>query len=150
MLRISPYKGSRDHKVKRLGRGVSSGIGGRSTRGTKGQNARKSGTVRLGFEGGQMPLYRKVGKYGFNNYEFRRNVKAVNIKILNNYKDVKLFDKEFLLSKGIIKKKDKYLKFIGNETEIKGSVFHADFYSEGALEILKSNKNTINYIVKKQ
>jgi large subunit ribosomal protein L15 len=65
-------KGSRGHKVKR-GRGFGCGFGKTNGRGTKGQNSRKSGGVRLGFEGGQTPLYRRLPKFGFNNYNFTTN-----------------------------------------------------------------------------
>lgn len=100
MLNISPHPGSRNHKVKRVGRGFSSGIGKTCTRGTKGQKARKSGNVRLGFEGGQMPLYRKVGKYGFNNFEFKTPIKAINIKTLESLKDIKEINRDVLLKLG--------------------------------------------------
>lgn len=120
MFNISPQKGARDHKRKRVGRGFSSGIGGRSTRGTKGQNARKSGNVRLGFEGGQMPLYRKVGKYGFNNFAFEKKIKAINIRDLEYFKDTKEFTLEVLLALRVIHKKDKHIKFIGNSCSLEG------------------------------
>lgn len=146
MLKISPYKGARDHKSKKVGRGFSSGIGKTCTRGTKGQNARKSGTVRLGFEGGQMPIYRKVGKYGFNNYEFRTPVKAINIRLLESLKDIKEINREILLEIGWIKRKDKFIKFIGNETKLKEIKIEAHAFSKKAEEALKANKNIVSYI----
>ncbi|GCE63959.1 50S ribosomal protein L15 [Candidatus Mycoplasma haematohominis] len=146
MLKISPYKGARGHKVKRVGRGFSSGIGKTCTRGTKGQNARKSGTVRLGFEGGQMPLYRKVGKYGFNNYEFRTPIKAINIRQLESLKDIKEIDREILLKIGWIKKKDKLVKFIGDKTQLKGINIKAHAFSKKAAEVLKANGNIVSFI----
>jgi large subunit ribosomal protein L15 len=74
-------KGSRGHKEKR-GRGFGTGFGKTNGRGTKGQNSRKSGHVRLGFEGGQTPLYRKTPKIGFNNYQFANNYSVVTLKQL--------------------------------------------------------------------
>lgn len=148
MLKISPYKGSRNHKSKRVGRGFSSGMGKTCTRGTKGQNARKSGNVRLGFEGGQMPLYRKVGKYGFNNYEFRTPIKAINIKKLESLKNVKKIDREVLLEAGFIKKTDKFVKFIGHETNIKGISCEVHACSRKAEEALKNNQNIVQIVNK--
>ncbi|AEW45920.1 50S ribosomal protein L15 [Mycoplasma haemocanis str. Illinois] len=146
MLLISPIKGSRDHKKKRVGRGFSSGMGGRSTRGTKGQKARKSGNVRLGFEGGQMPLYRKVGKYGFNNYVFEKKIKSVNIRDLNYFKDVKEFTLEVFMKLGIVNKRDRYIKLIGNQVELEGVSVWAHSYSKGAKAALESSKNIVNLI----
>lgn len=136
-------KGSRDHRVKRVGRGFGSGIGGRSTRGTKGQNARKSGGVRLGFEGGQMPLYRKVGKYGFNNYNFEKKIKAINLNKLDLHKDVKEFTLDVLVALRLAKKNDKFIKFIGNISDLKNATIHAHAFSKGAREILEKNSNSL-------
>jgi large subunit ribosomal protein L15 len=72
-------KGARGHKRKTYGRGFGSGIGKTGGKGTKGQKQRKSGHVRLGFEGGQTPIYRKVPKVGFNNYNFRKQYNIVTI-----------------------------------------------------------------------
>ena len=66
-------EGSSNHKPKRVPRGIGSGMGKTSTRGTKGQKARKSGMVSIGFEGGQTPLYRRIPKVRFNNYDFAKN-----------------------------------------------------------------------------
>jgi len=82
-------KGSRDNKVKTLGRGYGSGMGKRSTRGQKGQHARKSGNVRQGFEGGQTPLYRKVPKVGFNNVNFNTKPVVLTLEQVKNLKEVK-------------------------------------------------------------
>lgn len=149
MLIISPYKGARGHRKKRVGRGFSSGIGKTCTRGTKGQNARKSGCVRLGFEGGQLPLYRKVGKYGFNNYEFRRRIKAINIKDLDKFEGVDFFDRAKFMECGLVGKKDEYVKLIGDKTKLSGITFEVDFCSKNAERVLKENKNVINFVNKK-
>mgnify|MGYP004445468711 CR=1 FL=1 len=75
-------KGSRGHKRRTYGRGFSSGLGKTSGRGQKGQHSRKSGNVRIGFEGGQTPIYRKIPKVGFNSYNFRTNYNVVNIDMI--------------------------------------------------------------------
>ncbi|TET36623.1 50S ribosomal protein L15 [Candidatus Dependentiae bacterium] len=103
-------------KRKRVGRGGSRG--GTSGRGHKGQNARSGGGVRPGFEGGQMPLYRRLPKRGFTNARFKAVVKAVNLEQLNNtVLQGETISKELLLEKGIVKvkKNQKFiLKILGN------------------------------------
>src|SRR6187399_2613316 len=78
---LRPRPGSR-HRVKRLGCGESSGHGKTSGKGHKGQKARSGGSIKLGFEGGQMPLYRRLPKRGFNNAAFKKNILAFNIEQL--------------------------------------------------------------------
>lgn len=88
-------------RKKRIGRGGSRG--GTSGKGHKGQKARTSGTVRMGFEGGQMPLFRRLPKRGFNNARFEQKVKTVNLDDLNSFDDGQVVDKKVLIEKGIIK-----------------------------------------------
>lgn len=78
--------GSRGQKAKRVGRGHGSGMGKTATRGSNGQKSRKSGHTRLGFEGGQTPLYRRVPKVGFNNVNFQTNRNVVSLKTINEKK----------------------------------------------------------------
>lgn len=78
---LRPNKGAK-HRVKRLGKGESSGLGKTCGKGNKGQNARSGGGTRPGFEGGQMPIHRRLPKRGFNNYEFRDQVAVVNVSQL--------------------------------------------------------------------
>lgn len=129
-LKATP--GSRNHRTKRVGRGFGSGIGGRSTRGTKGQLARKSGNVRLGFEGGQTPLYMRVGKIGFNNHNFAKAVQVITIKQLNYYPDVKVFDLATLVSLKLVHKKAKQIKVIGNDLVNHAYTLHVHTCSNGA------------------
>ena len=75
-------KGSRGHKRRTYGRGFASGLGKTSGRGQKGQHSRKSGNVRIGFEGGQTPIYRKIPKVGFNSYNFKTNYNVVTIDMI--------------------------------------------------------------------
>lgn len=99
---IGPRSGAK-RKRKRIGRGAGSGWGKTSTRGHKGQGARKSGNVRPGFEGGQMPLYRRVPKRGFKN-PFRVEYVAVNLTALATAKAGDVVDAEWLRSRGQIPK----------------------------------------------
>ena len=102
-------------RAKRVGRGCGSGMGKTSTRGHKGQNARKGHKQKLGFEGGQMPLVRRLPKRGFNNFEFRVEALAVNVSTLE-----KLFNAgdeitvETLAAKGLSDNKRPRVKILGN------------------------------------
>ena len=99
---------------KRLGRGIGSGIGKTSGKGHKGQNARSGGGVRPGFEGGQMPLLRRIPKHGFTNV-FKKEYTTVNLSMFENFKEGTVIDAELLLKKGIISKVKEYgLKVLGN------------------------------------
>ena len=98
---LSPAEGSRT-SVKRLGRGIGSGLGKTSGKGHKGQWARSGGGVRPGFEGGQMPLTRKVPKRGFNNH-FRKVYAVVNLEQLSAFEANAVVDFETLLDAGLIK-----------------------------------------------
>lgn len=108
---LRPSEGSRK-KRKRVGRGNGSGHGGTSCRGSKGQNSRSGGGVRPGFEGGQMPLTRRLPKRGFYN-RFRKDIIAVNIEKLKRFKEGSVVDAEALLGSGIIKKKGDGIKILG-------------------------------------
>lgn len=98
---LSPAEGSRK-SVKRLGRGIGSGLGKTSGKGHKGQWARSGGGVRPGFEGGQMPLTRKVPKRGFNNH-FRKVYALVNLEQLSAFEAGAVVDYDVLLDAGLIK-----------------------------------------------
>jgi len=105
---------------KRLGRGVGSGTGKTSGRGHKGQKSRAGAKRRIGFEGGQMPLIRRIPKRGFNN-PFSKKYQIVNVKELSKFKSDDLITPEELLSKGIIKSKTLPVKLLGNG-EVKKSI----------------------------
>ena len=108
---LKPPEGSRK-KRKRVGRGVGSGNGKTSGRGSKGQNSRSGGRVRPGFEGGQMPLSRRLPKRGFCNI-FRKNIITVNIEQLKRFPEDSVIDLDILISSGIIKKKGDGVKILG-------------------------------------
>lgn len=93
---LKPVEGA-THSKKRVGRGTSSGTGKTAGRGQKGQNSRTGGGTRLGFEGGQTPLFKRLPKRGFTNY-FRKEYAVVNVQDLNNYPDGTVVTPELLLS----------------------------------------------------
>jgi len=111
---LSPAPNSHK-KVRRVGRGTGSGMGKTSTRGQKGQWSRTGGGVRPGFEGGQMPLSRRLPKRGFNN-KWRIEYLTVNISSLNNFKADSVVTAEMLLDAGLVKfkEKNKGLKVLGD------------------------------------
>lgn len=98
---------------KRVGRGIGSGHGKTSTRGHKGQKARSGGGVRPGFEGGQMPLQRRVPKRGFTNI-FKKEWSIVNVKDLNIFEDGTIVNSELLKQAGLIKKLNQDVKLLGD------------------------------------
>ncbi|MFA4916668.1 MAG: 50S ribosomal protein L15 [Syntrophales bacterium] len=108
---LKPPDGSRK-KRKRVGRGGGSGHGGTSCRGAKGQNARSGGGVRPGFEGGQMPLTRRLPKRGFRNH-FRKDIVILNIEKLKIFSEGSVIDKDTLISKGLIKRQGDGIKVLG-------------------------------------
>ena len=102
-------------KPKRLGRGSGSGLGKTSGRGHKGQNARSGGGVRPGFEGGQMPLYRRIARRGFSNYPFKVDAVPINLGRLSEmYVDGDVVDLQSLKDKGAVAQRVKIVKILGN------------------------------------
>jgi len=104
--------GGAHKKRKRKGRGIGSGKGCTAGRGTKGQNSRSGGGVRPGFEGGQMPLYRRIARRGFSNYLFKKRYEVINIDDLDKFKSDELVSKQTLVNKGIIKNKKIKVKLL--------------------------------------
>jgi large subunit ribosomal protein L15 len=102
-------------KRKRVGRGNGSGHGGTSCKGAKGQNARSGGGVRPGFEGGQMPLSRRLPKRGFRNH-FRKEIVTINIDQLKVFSAGSVIDEQVLINTGIIKRKGDGIKVLGKGT----------------------------------
>ena len=119
--------------VKRIGRGHGSGNGKTAGKGHKGQKARSGGGVRIGFEGGQMPLARRIPKRGFNNI-FATKYAIVNVSDLNKFKDGTVVDTELLVASGLVKKVYDGVKILGNgELSAKLTVKAAKF-SQSAIE----------------
>ena len=123
---------------KRVGRGQGTGQGTTAGRGMNGQNSRSGGGVRLGFEGGQMPLYRRLPKRGFNN-KWAKEYAEVNVKDLNKFEDGATVDAAALMEKGIVKKALDGVKVLGNgELEKKLTVKAAKFSKSAADKIEKA------------
>lgn len=125
---LSPVEGSKKNS-KRIGRGHGSGWGKTAGKGHKGQKARSGGSIRPGFEGGQMPLQRRIPKRGFNNI-FAKEIVAVNLSALNRFEDGAVVDTQALLDKGIVKNKFDGIKILGNgsltkKLEVKAAAFSA-------------------------
>ena len=130
--KLSPVEGS-THVGKRKGRGHGSGNGKTGGRGHKGQKARSGGKVRAGFEGGQMPLVRRVPKRGFNNI-FAKPMTAINLAVLNRFEDGAVVDAEALIAAGIIADCPYGLKGLANGTLTKKITVKAAAFSESAKE----------------
>ena len=133
---LSPVAGS-THVNKRKGRGHATGNGKTAGRGHKGQNARSGGGVRIGFEGGQMPLARRLPKRGFNNV-FAKPLTAVNVAVLNKFEDGAVVDAEALLASGILSKVEYGVKFLGNGTVTKNVTVKASAFSASAKEKIEA------------
>ena len=110
---LKPRPGSK-HRVKRLGCGESSGHGKTSGKGHKGQKARSGGSIRLGFEGGQMPLIRRIPKRGFNNAQFRTSYSIVNVGDLEQFDGGSTVDESSLREKKVIRGSSDGLKVLAN------------------------------------
>ena len=119
-------------KRKRVGRGCGSGHGFTSCRGSNGQNSRSGGGVRPGFEGGQMPLYRRVPKRGFTNI-FKKDYSIVNIGRLNIFKDGDVVTRKELIDKGIIKKVGYGVKILAKGDLNKKLTIKANKFSQKAI-----------------
>jgi large subunit ribosomal protein L15 len=122
------------HRVKRLGCGESSGHGKTSGKGHKGQKARSGGSIRLGFEGGQMPLIRRLPKRGFNNAAFHKNYAIVNLSDLASFKEGTVINEQLLREKKMLRGNGDGLKILG-DGELKHAItIEADKVSASARE----------------
>ena len=133
---LSPVAGS-THVNKRKGRGHATGNGKTAGRGHKGQKARSGGGVRVGFEGGQMPLARRIPKRGFNNI-FAKPLEAVNVSVLDKFNDGDVVDVQALLDAGILSKCRYGVKFLGNGDVSKKLTVKAAAFSETAKEKIEA------------
>ena len=127
---LSPAKGA-TRNGKRKGRGHGSGNGKTAGRGHKGQKSRSGGGTRIGFEGGQMPLARRVPKRGFNNI-FAKPLTAINVAALNRFEDGAVVGVEELLSSGVLSKCKYGIKVLGNGPMNKKLTVKANAFSESA------------------
>lgn len=130
-------KGSKKD-IKRLGRGSSSGTGKTSGRGENGQNSRSGGGVRVGFEGGQLPLYRRLPKRGFSNAMFKKTYAVINVSDLNMFENDTVVTSELLKEMGIIKKQLSGIKVLGNGSLEKKLTVRAHLFSKTAKEKIEA------------
>ena len=133
---LSPAAGS-NTKAYRKGRGNGSGNGKTGGRGQKGQWARSGGGVRVGFEGGQMPLTRRIPKRGFHN-TFAKPLEAVNVSVLEKFEDGAVVDAKALLEKGILSKCEYGVKILGNGSLTKKLTVQASAFSASAKEKIEA------------
>ncbi|ERT63935.1 MULTISPECIES: 50S ribosomal protein L15 [Peptoniphilus] len=135
---LRPAEGGGVKAKKRLGRGIGSGLGKTSGRGHKGQNARSGGGVRPGFEGGQMPLFRRLPKRGFTNI-FAKDFAEINVGVLADYfNDGDVVTPEILLEKKLVKKAKDGVRILGNgEINVKLEV-KAQHFTKSAAEKIEA------------
>ena len=119
---------------KRVGRGIGSGLGKTSGRGQKGQNARSGGGVRPGFEGGQLPLFRRLSKRGFSNARFKTTYATINVSDLDKFDEGTVVTPALLKETGLVKKELDGIKVLGNGDITKKLTVQANVFSKTAKE----------------
>lgn len=140
---LSPACGSKQSR-KRIGRGGK--YSKTAGKGEKGQNARSGGGVRVGFEGGQLPLFRRLGKRGFNNTRFATVYATVNVSDLNRFEDGTVVTPELLIETGLLKKQLDGVKVLGNGELTKKLTVKATSFSKTAKTKIESVGGTIEVI----
>ena len=134
---LSPQEGSVKERFRK-GRGAGSGNGKTAGKGHKGQNARSGGGVRPGFEGGQLPLYRKLPKRGFKNFLFKKNYAVINVEVLNKFNDGDVVDNVALFKAGIIDTVKTPVKVLGEGEVTKNLTVQAQVFSASAKEKIEA------------
>ncbi|UTI87598.1 50S ribosomal protein L15 [Mammaliicoccus sciuri] len=137
---LKPVKGARKER-NRVGRGMATGNGKTSGRGTKGQKARSGGGVRLGFEGGQLPLFRRLPKRGFTNIN-RKEYAIVNLDQLNRFEDGTEVTPALLVESGVVKSEKSGVKVLGNGSLEKKLTIKAHKFSASAIEAIEGKGGT--------
>lgn len=131
-------------KKRIIGRGSSSGRGTTAGRGNKGQQSRSGGKTYVGFEGGQMPLYRRIAKRGFSNYYFRKDYEIFNLADIEiRYQDGETVNKETLIRKGLLKKASVLIKVLGDGDFTKKLTVDVDKVSASAKEKIEKAGGTV-------
>lgn len=139
-----------NRKPKRVGRGSSSGLGSTAGKGNKGQQSRSGGKTYVGFEGGQMPLYRRIARKGFSNYPFKKEYVCINVEQLEaKFNDGETVDKTALIEKGFISSKNASLvKVLGNGEVSKKLTVIVDKVSESAKAKIEKAGGSVSLITK--
>jgi large subunit ribosomal protein L15 len=145
---LKPRPGAR-HRVKRLGCGESSGHGKTSGKGHKGQKARSGGSIRLGFEGGQMPLIRRLPKRGFNNAQFKVTYAPVNLTALNDLKHDGLIDEAALRKAGLVNGSWSGVKVLGDGEVTKAISLKVHAVSASAKEKIEKAGGSVELLAGK-
>ena len=133
---IRAPKGQKSKKM--LGRGVGSGHGKTAGKGTKGQKSRAGGGVRLGFEGGQMPLFRRVARRGFSNYPFKKRYCLVAVEALNAFADGDTVDRQSLQAHGLVRGGKRAVKILGDGELTRRLTVRVDKVSAGAAKKIEA------------
>lgn len=141
---LKSNEGSRKASTRR-GRGLGSGLGKTAGAGQKGQNSRSGGGVRIGFEGGQTPIYRRVSKRGFTNYN-RTEYAIVNVEDLNKFEDGATVNATVLKEAGLISKNLDGVKILGNGTLTKKLTVSANKFSSSAVNAIESAGGKVEVI----
>ena len=134
------------HRAKRKGIGRGSGNGKTSGRGQKGQNSRSGGGVRANFEGGQIPLYRRLPKRGFSNAKFKTTYAVINVSDLNKFEDGTVVTPALLKESGLLKNQLDGVKVLGNGTLEKKLTIQANKFSKEAIEKINKAGSKIEVI----
>lgn len=144
---LRPNEGGGSKSRKRLGRGIGSGLGKTSGKGHKGQNARSGGGVRPGFEGGQMPLFRRLPKRGFTNI-FAKELATINIEQLNRFDENTVITPELLIQEGLVKKNktNNGIKILGNGDLTVKITVQAHKFSKTATEKIEAAGGKVEVI----
>lgn len=145
---LQPAVGGGTKAKKRVGRGPGSGLGKTSGRGHKGQNARSGGGVRPGFEGGQMPLFRRLPKRGFKNYPFKKEYTTLNVSDLNRFDANTEVTPELLVETGVLSAAQaaQGIKILGNGDLEKALVVKASKFSKSAEEKITAQGGKVEVI----
>lgn len=141
---LRPAEGSTKSK-KRVGRGTGSGLGTTAGRGMNGQNSRSGGGVRPGFEGGQMPLFRRIPKRGFNNI-FKKEWTIVNVETLNRFEDGTEITPELLLETGVVSKINYGIKILGDGELNKKFTVKANKFTQSAISKIEAAGGKVEVI----
>lgn len=141
---LSPAPGSKKKRT-RVGRGLGSGLGKTSGKGHKGQNARAGGGVRPGFEGGQMPIYRRLPKRGFTN-KFANEYAEVNVRELNRFDNGTVVDPVLLVEAGVIKNVRDGIRILGSGDLEKSLTVRANGFTKSAVEKIQAAGGKVEVI----